>query len=73
MSTINPDFPPENKEKLQQVLIRHSDCFAASSKDLGECNILTHQINTEQAKPIHQLPYPAAFKQKNIVALKSLS
>merc|ERR1712035_241137 len=44
MSTINPDLPPKNKEKLQQVLIRHSDCFAASSKDLGECNILTHQL-----------------------------
>ena len=67
MSTINPDLPPENKEMLQQVLITHSDCFAASSKDLGECHILTHQINTEQAKPIHQLPYPAAFKQKIII------
>ena len=67
MPTINPDLPPENKEKLQQALITHSDCFAASSKDLGECHILTHEINTEKAKPIHQLPNPTAFKQKNII------
>ena len=34
MSTTNPDLPPESKVKLQQVLITHSYCFAASSKDL---------------------------------------
>jgi len=67
MSTTNPDLPPESKVKLQQVLITHSYCFAASSKDLGECHILTHEINTEKAKPIHQLPNPTAFKQKNII------
>ena len=56
-------MPPEQKDIFHTSLSNHLECFAKNSPDLGHCKTISHQINTEQAKPIHQEPYPSAFKQ----------
>ena len=42
------------KEKLNALLLKHSDTFAKSKSDLGRCGVLQHEINTGDAKPIRQ-------------------
>ena len=64
---INPSLTPEDKEKMFNSLKQHQECFAKSSRDLGHCKSLTHQINTGTADPIHQQPYPSAFKQRELL------
>ena len=64
---INPELPLENKNKMNSMLLTHRDCFARGSEDLGYCKTLSHAINTGEAKPIHQAPYPSAYKQRAII------
>ena len=64
---INPELPLENKNKMNSMLLTHRDCFARGSEDLGHCKTLSHAINTGEVKPIHQAPYPSAFKQRAII------
>lgn len=52
---------------MLNLLKKYQECFAESSRDLGHCKILTHQINTGTADPIHQQPYPSAFKQRELL------
>ena len=42
------------KEKLNALLLKHSDTFAKSKSDLGRCDVLQYKINTGDAKPIRQ-------------------
>ena len=64
---INQNLEIEERRKLCNLLYRHRDCFAENKRDLGHCEILQHQIITNDAKPIHQLPYPSAFKQRELI------
>ena len=60
---INPNLTTEDQRSLQLLLEQHQECFAENSKDLGSCEVLTHRIDTGEAKPIHQQPYPSSQKQ----------
>jgi len=45
-------FPVEAADGLKQLLFDHQDTFASSSSDLGFCDILRHDIDTGDARPI---------------------
>ena len=64
---INPNITTEKQESLKLLLAQHQECFAENSKDLGSCEVLTHRIDTGEAKPIHQQPYPSSQKQREIL------
>ena len=64
---INNDLDPDEKARLSVLLYKHKDCFASNKRDLGHCSILQHKILTGDAKPIHQAPYPSAFKQRELL------
>ena len=64
---INPSLTPEDQQKMLNLLKEHQECFAESSKDLGNCKILTQKINTGTTDPIHQQPCPSAFKQRELL------
>lgn len=66
-SSINPDLSPEDKESVRALLTRYSECFATSNSDLGHSNIVKHQIHTNNNQPIHQAPYPSAFKERHLI------
>jgi len=40
----------EEKNQLEQVLLSQSDVFALTDEELGETNLVTHSINTGDAK-----------------------
>ncbi|XP_053212264.1 uncharacterized protein LOC128395805 [Panonychus citri] len=45
------------KEKVQQLLIAHRNCFSFSGDKIGRTQMVKHQINTGDHPPIHQPPY----------------
>lgn len=49
--------------KLKQLLVKHSELFAKSGDDLGRTSLVTHKIDTGDARPIKQAPRrpPRAF------------
>ncbi|CAG8853042.1 7846_t:CDS:1, partial [Gigaspora margarita] len=50
----------EEKEKIRERLYVDKDIFARNVNDLGQTDIVTHEINTGTAVPIKQAPYRAA-------------
>jgi len=50
------DFPIEAADGLKQLLFDHRDTFASSSTDLGFCEILKHDVDTGDTRPIRQSP-----------------
>ena len=50
------DFPVEAADGLKQLLSDHQVTFASSSSDLGFCDILQHDIDTGDARPIRKSP-----------------
>ncbi|CAG8495996.1 38177_t:CDS:2 [Gigaspora margarita] len=51
----------EDKEKVCERLYVDKDIFARNINDLGQTDIVTHEINTETAAPIKQAPYCTAL------------
>ena len=55
------DMATEDKDTFEQVLLSHADVFALTDEKLGETSLVTHHIDTEDAKPVRtlhcQLPY----------------
>ena len=50
------DLPLDTIKGLKQLMYDHKDTFATSSADLGFCDILRHDIDTGDARPIKQSP-----------------
>ena len=50
------DWPLDTIKGLKQLMYDHKDTFATSSADLGFCDILRHDIDTGDARPIKQSP-----------------
>ena len=46
------NFPIKASDGLKQLLLDYQDTFASSSSDLGFCDILQHDIDTGNARPI---------------------
>ncbi|KAK6177716.1 hypothetical protein SNE40_015762 [Patella caerulea] len=51
-----PNLNDSEKEKLRNLLIKHSDLFSKDSLDIGGTNLVEHRINTGNAMPIKQPP-----------------
>ena len=66
-SRMSLELTGEEKSKLSDLLFSHRNCFADSKRDLGHCDVLKHEIITGDVKPIHQKPYPSAFKQRELL------
>ena len=46
------DLDPEQKQKLASLLIKYGDTFSSSPKDIGCTDLISHEIDTGNAKPI---------------------
>ncbi|CAG8469437.1 5700_t:CDS:2, partial [Dentiscutata heterogama] len=67
---------PHRKEKALGMLLVEKDIFARDVSDLGQTDLVTHEIDTSSASPIKQAPYYAApsiraFKKKEVAQLKA--
>jgi len=47
---------PEVEQQLKQLLTKHKNTFAKSTLDMGYCNILEHDVDTGDHRPIKQPP-----------------
>ena len=57
LETVNEcNLTSDVERDLKQLLYDHSDTFARSSTDLGFCNIIKHDIDTGDSRPIKQSP-----------------
>ena len=66
-ASVNNELPQDQQEAIHSVLLAHQQCFTGSSKDWGHCKLLSHKITTQDVRPIHQHPYPSAFKQRELL------
>ena len=48
------DLTPEYTKQVYELLQEYSDIFAKDSKDIGKTTLITHDVNTGNAKPVSQ-------------------
>lgn len=66
-SAVNKDLPGKDRAAVRALLERYYQCFALSTHDLGCSNMVQHQIHTGTHPPVHQTPYPSAYKQRQLI------
>jgi len=54
MIKVDPSVPDEYKVKLRQLLLRNSAAFSKNELDLGFTDLVTHRIDTGDARPVRQ-------------------
>jgi len=52
MAKVDPSVPDEFKTKLRQLLMRYSSVFSKDELDLGFTDLVTHRIDTGDARPV---------------------
>ena len=64
----------EDRKQLENLLLEHSNVFALDDKELGETDLVTHNINTGSAKPVQTLPrrLPYVLRQELEAELSTL-
>ena len=54
MDTAHPSLPLDVRDRFYGILSDYADVFSRSEYDLGLTDIVTHSIDTGDAKPIRQ-------------------
>ena len=54
MAKVDQSVPNEFKAKLRQLLMRYSSVFSKDELDLGFTSLVTHRIDTGDARPVRQ-------------------
>ena len=57
-------YDDDQRKKVYALLCRNADLFAKDSSDLGRTDIVTHTIDTGDAKPVKQPPRRLPQKKK---------
>ena len=63
-SLPSPALSENQNAELNDVLRSYSDIFASSSLDLGHTSVVTHKIDTGDARPIKQAAYRVSQPQR---------
>ena len=64
---INRNLNSIQKEEINSILIEFSDVFAFDSRNIGNCRILEHTIDTGDNPPVNAHPYRASRSQKDFI------
>jgi len=54
MAKVDETVPDEFKARLRQLLMRYSSVFSKDELDLGFTDLVTHRIDTGDARPVRQ-------------------
>ena len=58
---ISDRFPTEERQQLEELLLELNEAFALNDSELGETDLITHNIDTGRARPAQtatqRLPY----------------
>ena len=52
--TSSATLEPEQKLKLEDLLLKYQDAFATTKNELGKCSVLKHKIDTAESAPVRQ-------------------
>ena len=63
---MNKNIPEEDLKKVRVLLEKHTDAFSWDGR-LGRATRLKFKINTGEAEPIRQRPYPVSEKQRQVL------
>jgi hypothetical protein len=66
-NSINTELLDEHRQAIKDLLYKRRYCFTTSDDDLGSSNLVQHEINIGNNQPVHQAPYPSAWKQREII------
>ena len=66
-AVINKHLPQKDRAAVRALLERYYQCFAELTNDLGCSNLVQHRIHTGNHPPVHQAPYPSAYKQRHLI------
>jgi len=55
MDKVHESVTTEEKQKLEEILKAHSDCFSLHEYDLGRTAVVKHQIDTGSSRPVKQM------------------
>ena len=61
------DLPPEQHQKLEQLIRENADVFALDPSELGSTDLVVHSIDTGSHPPIRQLPRRMPFSLRHKV------
>jgi len=50
----NTTVDAKQKEQVIALLYHYQDCFSIDDDDIGKCNFVQHQIQTNSEKPVKQ-------------------
>ena len=53
---IGVQLTSQERDQMEQMLLARSDVFALSDEELGETDLVSHIIDTGDAKPVKTLP-----------------
>jgi hypothetical protein len=62
--SVGQDLTGDQLNSLFELLNDHRDCFTFPGDQLGHCNLYQHVINTNDALPIHRMPYPQSAAKR---------
>lgn len=51
---IDPQLPPEQRTRLEDVLLKHRDIFSKDDADIGHCDKIKHRIDLTNEVPFKQ-------------------
>jgi hypothetical protein len=55
------------RHEVENLILEFSECFAFNPKNIGDCNVIEHAINTGSHGPVNQVPYRYSFAQRKII------
>ena len=50
------DIVSQERDQMETMLLTQSDVFALTDEELGETDLVSHSIDTGDAKPVKTLP-----------------
>lgn len=67
LAQVGKDISERDRGRVARFLMGFKDYFARHGNELGKCNTTMHGIDTGDAKPIHQLPYKSAWRERTLI------
>jgi len=66
-ANISSSLTAEQKDELLNILTKYPMLYAIDENDNGKTTLMTHKINTGDAKPVKKMPFRTSPKEKEII------
>ncbi|MCI0614350.1 reverse transcriptase family protein, partial [bacterium] len=70
LKRCDPDLSPVQLDEVRRLIKRNADMFSTKLNKPGCSHTVPHEIDTEDNKPVHQMPYRVSEKENEFVKTK---